>query len=454
MEVVKKEIDDLNAEIVITIEEADYKTQVENSLKDYRRTANMPGFRKGHVPLGMVRKMVGTNMLVDEVNKLLNDKIHGFITDEKLDILGNPLPKEDDNAPIDWKTQKDFSFTYEIGIAPEVKVGLSEKNKFEKYKIQVSDKMVDEQIDEIAKRYGKMVEVDESKDEDMLYGKFEELEDGKVKEGGIAHDTVLNIRTIEKKKDQKAFVGLKKGELVKKVKPQDIAAANFVAAWLSIEEQYIADQKSDFQFTVEKINRMEAAELNQEFFDKIYGKDQVKNKAEMTDRIRKEMETSFGQNAEQLFEREVQDYLMDKAKLNLPDDFMKRWLKTANKENLTDEQIESDYEQYALGIRWQLIENSLLKDNDIKIEHKEVIDYTKELISQQLGGMGQNMMEDKELEETALRILQNEDESRKIFEQLSSSRLRKFYNETVKIKEKEIDYEDFVKLVDKKKHKH
>jgi len=409
----------------------------------------MPGFRKGMVPMGMVKKMVGTNILVEEINQILSENLNKYIGENKLNILGNPLPKEEDGNAIDWDNQKEFDFTYELGLAPEVKVDLTEKDKFDFYKIKVSDKMVEEQIQEIAKRYGKMVDADQSEEEDMLYG---ELEKGAVKEDGIVNGTVLNIRTITKSKDQKKFIGLKPGDVVK-FKPQGIADDKYVAAWLGIEEEYIKDQKSEFQFTVEKINRMEAAELNQEFFDKIYGPNQVSSKEEMGAKLRAEMEQSFAQNAEQFLEREVQDYLLKKAKLNLPNEFMKKWLKMANEKPVTQEQIEEEYDQYAQGLKWQLIENKLIKENDIKVEKEEVVEHTKNLVRQQMAGMGQNMMDDAALEDTANRVLENQDESRRLYEQLYQLKMREFYKKTVKLKEREISYDDFVKLAEKKSTK-
>lgn len=449
MEVVKKDLDKLNAEITIKIGEEDYKGKVEQSLKNYRKQVNLPGFRKGHVPMGMVKKMVGTNILAEEINRMLSDKLYAYIGEEKLNILGNPMPKEEAAKDIDWESQKDFEFTYEVGLAPEVKVDITEKDKFDKHQIKITDKMIDEQITEIAKRYGKMVEVEQSEKGDMLYGKFEELEKGKVKEEGISNGTVLNIDTITKEKDKKKFIGLKKGDVVK-VKPQNIAEANYVAAWLGIEEQYIKDQKSEFQYTVEKINRMEAAELNQDFFDKIYGPDVIKSKEEMQERIKSEMQANFDQNALQLLERDVQEYLLKKAKLSLPDAFMKKWLKTANEKPITDEQIEEEYEQYAKGLKWQLIENKLIKEHDIKVEKEEVIEHTKNLVKQQLAGMGQGMMGEEEIEATAQRVLENQDEARRLYEQLYSVKLRDFYLNTAKIKEREISYDDFVKLAEKR----
>lgn len=452
MEVVKKDIDKLNAEITIKIQESDYKTQLDNSLKKYRKQTNLPGFRKGMVPMGMVKKMVGTNLLVDEINRILSENLQKYIAENKLNVLGNPLPKQDTEKAIDWESQKEFEFTYEVGIAPEVNVDVTEKDKFEKLKIKVDEKMIDKQIDEIAKRYGKMVEVDKSEEEDMLYGKWEELEGKKVKEGGISNGTVLNIRTINDKKDRKKFIGVKVGDVIK-AKPNEIADAQYVSSWLGIDKEYIADQTSEFQYTVEKINRMEAADLNQEFFDKIYGKDVVKSKEEMQAKLRAEMETSFAQNAEQMFEREVQDHLIKKAKLELPDEFMKKWLMTANEKPVTKEQIESEYDQYAMGLKWQLIENKLIRDHKIEVSREEIVEYTKGMIRQQLAGMGSNMMDEAEMEETANRVLENQDEARKLYEQLYAAKLREFYNATAKIKEKEISYDDFVKLAEKKRTK-
>lgn len=449
MEVVRKDIDKLNAEITVKISENDYKDQVNDALKRYRKQAKMPGFRPGMVPMGMVKKMVGTNILVEEVNRVLSDSIYKYIGDNNIEILGNPLPKADDQT-IDWETQKEFEFTYELGLAPEIKISLTEKDKFDKYQVKVSDKMIEDQIQEMAKRYGKMEEAESSEAGDMLYGKFEQLEKGKVKEDGISKETVLNISTIDKEKDQKQFIGIKVGDVIK-CKPQKLAAENYVSAWLGVDEKYIKDIKADFNYTVQKIHRTVAAELNQEFYDKLYGKDVIKSKEELGEKIKEEMANSFKQNAEQLFERDVQDHLLKKAKLDLPDEFMKKWLETANEKPITKEQIEEEYEQYAIGLRWQLIENKLIKDNNIEVSREEIVDYTKSMIRQQLAGMGQGLMEEEEMTETANRVLQNQEEAKRIYEQLYQLKLRDLYNSTVKVKEKEISYDDFVKLAQKKR---
>ena len=452
MEVVKKEIDQLNAEITIKINETDYKDKVDQSLRNYRKRTNLPGFRKGMVPMGMIKKMVGTNVLVEEINRLLSDKLYNYIGEQKLNILGNPLPKEETDKAIDWEKQKEFDFTYELGLAPEITVSLSEKDKFDKYMIKVSDQMVKEQINEMAKQYGRMIEVELSEEEDMLYGTFTELEKGKIKEDGITNQTVLNIRTISKKGDKKQFIGKKVGETIK-VKPQKIAEEHYVASWLGIDKEYIKDQKSEFQFSIEKINRMMPTELNQEFFDKIYGKDVIKSAAEMEERIRGEMQRNFENNSKQLLERDVQDYLLKKAKIQLPDEFMKKWLQTANEKPITKEQIEEEYEEYSVGLKWQLIENKLVKDHNLEVNPEELKGYTINMIRQQFANMGQGMMTDEELQETADRVLKNKDESRRLYDQILRGKLQEMYLQIVKLKEREISYEDFIKLAEKKRKK-
>lgn len=448
MEVVRENKDKLNAEIKISIKEEDYAAKVDAALKKYRKQAKVPGFRSGMVPMGMIKKMVGSNILADEINHILSHALQDYISENKLDILGNPLPVEDDKN-IDWEQQKDFDFKFELGLAPEVNVSLSEKDKFERYKVKISDKLVKEQVEEIAKRYGKMISVDSSQEGDMLYGNFEEMDGKKVKEDGISHQSTLNISILDKK-DQKKFIGMKAGDTLV-FNPKKLADDHYVAAWLGIDKADVSGLKSDFRFTLEKINRMEPAELNQDFFDKMYGKDQIKSLDELKSKIREEMEKGLDNNADALFEREIQDFLIKKAKLSLPDDFMKKWLMQANEKPVSKEQIESEYDQYALGLKWQLIENKLIKDNDIKVSREELIEHVKGLLNKQLSSMGQNFMEDAELEDTANRILENQEEAQKIYEQLYQEKLKQYYKDTVKLKEKEIDYDDFVKLANKKR---
>lgn len=450
MKIEKTDIDNLNAELSIKIEESDYKNKVEQSLKNYRKQAVMPGFRAGKVPMGMIRKMAGNNILVDEINQMLSENLHKYITEEDIDILGNPLPKKEQQENIDWENQKDFEFIFELGLKPEVKVSLNDKIKIDRNKVKVTDKMVNEQIDEMAKQYGKMVSADEVEKGDMLYGTFHQLEKDSPKEEGISHQTTLNLNAIKKEADRKKFFGKKVGDSLK-LKPQNIADEATVASWLDIDPKYIQELKAEFQFEIEKINRMIPTEINTDFFDKIYGEGVVKSKEEMQSKVREEMEKGFETHTNQLFERDVQDFLMKKAKLQLPDEFMKKWLQSASEQPITAEQIEEEYENYSDGFKWQLIENKIIRDHQIQLTQEEVKQHAIQLIRKQLAGMGQNFMDEQQLEETADRILSNQEETKRISDELLREKLNKLYQNTVKVKEREISYDDFVKLAEKKR---
>ncbi|MBR9831869.1 trigger factor [bacterium] len=449
MDVTRKDIDQLNAELTLKVTPADYQDKVDAVLKEHRKKATIPGFRKGMVPMGVIKKQVGISVLVDEINKLLSDELYKYISENKIDMLGNPIPKQQDR--IDFATQTEFEFTYEIGIAPQFEVEVSDKHKFEKVIVKIDDKLIDQNVNEIAKRYGKMENADVSAEDDMLYGKFVELnEKGEVKEAGIYNSSVLNIVSIADKSIVKKLTGLKPGDTVV-VNPAKMGGANYIKSWLGIDETQAAAIDGDFNFIVEKINRMVPADLNQEFFDKLYGKDVVTSEEQFRDKIKEELEKSFSQNSDQLLNREVQDTLIEKTKIELPDEFLKRWLMVANEKPVTKEQIESEYDQYAVGLRWQLIENKIIKDNKLEVSRDEVVDYTKSLIQQQMAGMGQNFMDDAELTDTANRVLQNQDEARQIYEQLYQQKLIQLYNNNFKIKEKSVTYDEFVKLAESKR---
>lgn len=449
MDVTRKDIDQLNAELTLKVTPADYQDKVDAVLKEHRKKATIPGFRKGMVPMGVIKKQVGISVLVDEINKLLSDELYKYISENKIDMLGNPIPKQQDR--IDFATQTEFEFTYEIGIAPQFEVEVSDKHKFEKVIVKIDDKLIDQNVNEIAKRYGKMENADVSAADDMLYGKFVELnEKGEVKEAGIYNSSVLNIVSIADKSIVKKLTGLKPGDTVV-VNPAKMGGANYIKSWLGIDETQAASIDGDFNFTVEKINRMVPADLNQEFFDKLYGKDVVTSEEQFRDKIKEELDKSFSQNSDQLLNREVQDALIEKTKIELPDEFLKRWLMVANEKPVTKEQIESEYDQYAVGLRWQLIENKIIKDNKLEVSRDEVVDYTKSLIQQQMAGMGQNFMDDAELTDTANRVLQNQDEARQIYEQLYQQKLIQLYNNNFKIKEKSVTYDEFVKLAEAKR---
>jgi trigger factor len=452
MNITTEKVDDLNAILKVELKEADYQDKVNAQLKDYRKKANIPGFRKGHVPMGMVKKMVGTNLLVEEINKILSESLHEYIQNEKIDILGNPLPKLGEQDKIDWENQKDFEFKYDVGLAPQFDVKVGDKYKFEYYKIKVADKDVDKYITDVAKRYGKMSNPDVAEADDMVFGKFEELDgEGNVKEGGISNSSVIIIEAVQDKKLQKSLVGAKSGDEFtldpKTVSPQpsDQAAA------IGVDVATLAGIISKFKFTVDKVNRIIPAELDQELFDKVYGAGAVKDLAEFRAKVAEELGRGLSVDADRKLKADVQDKLIEKLKLDLPNEFLKRWIVASNEKPITPEQIEAEYDDYAKGLKWQLIENKIIKDNDIKVEHDEVIEHTKGLLAQQMAGMGMPANDDEQLTETANRVLQNEEEARNIYMMMYDNKLMTLYKNSFKLKEKEVTYDDFVKIAYEKK---
>lgn len=452
MNITQEKVDNLNAVIKVQLAQADYQEKVDKVLNDYRKKANVPGFRKGRVPMGMIKKMVGPNAVIEEVNKILSESLHKYLTEEKLDVLGNPLPTIEDQEKIDWENQKDFEFKYEIGLAPQFDLELSDKFKFEYYKIKIADKDIDKYIKDIAKRYGKMTNPETAEESDMLFGKFEELDGtGNVKEGGISHSSVLIIDAVTDKKLQKNLIGAKANDVFD-VDPKKISEHETdQAEALGIDVATLKKLISKFRYTVEKINRVIPAEVNQELFDKIYGPGNLKSEEEFRNKIKEELGKGLNVDVDRKFKADVQEKLLDKLKLSLPDDFLKRWIVASNEKPITQEQIEEEYDEYAKGLKWQLIENKIISANNVKVETEEVIEYTKGLLKQQMESMGMPAPEDKELTETASRVLQNQEEARNIYGMLFDTKLIALFKSKFKIKEKEVSYDDFIKIAYNKK---
>lgn len=451
MNITQEKVDNLNAVIKVQLSESDYQSNVDKVLRDYRNKASVPGFRKGHVPMGMVKKMVGTSAMVEEINKILSASLQKYIEDEKLDVLGNPLPKLEEQNKIDWENQKDFEFKYDIGLAPQFEVELTDKFKFEQYVIKVSKNDIDKYVEDLSRRYGKMSNPEVAEADDMLFGKFEELENGNLKEGGIANSSVLIIKSVTDNSLQKSLVGLKSGDVVeldpKKVSEHDTD----VAAALGVKPADLKNINNKFRFTVEKINRITPAEVNQELFDKVFGPNAISSEADFRGKIEEQMSQSLVVESDRKFKADIQDEILSKLNISLPDGFLKRWIAATNEKPVTTEQIDSEYDQYAKQLKWQLIENKIIKQYNIQVPFNEVVDYTKELLKQQLASMGLPTDDDKDLTETANRVLKNQEEARNIYMMLYDKKMIELFKTTLKVNQKEISYEDFIKVAYNKK---
>ena len=441
MNITQENIDELNAILKVKVVAEDYLPKVEGALKTYQKKANIPGFRPGKVPTGMIKKMYGKSIMVDEINKLLNDSLYNYINENKLDVLGNPLPKTD--TDVDFDNQKDFEFIYEMGLAPKFNLELSAKDKFTYTTVKIDDDLVNKYTTDIAKRYGKVEQVELSAEGDLLNGDFVELDaNGEILAGGIFKTSSVFTDRL-KDETKKAFIGLKKDDKVV-VDAQKISEnATDLAAMLGVDKAVAETLTSKFQFTVKGISRLAASEINQEMFDKIYGPGAVNSEEEFKAKIREELGAMFVNDSERKFYNDVVDYLMNKVNFNLPTEFLKRWIVAVNEKPVTLDQVDAEFDNYAKGLKWQLIENKIIKENNIAVTNEEVIEHTKNLILQQFGKMAQSPMSDADLEDTAKRVLANQEEAKKLYEQVYGQKVMTLFKTTFTLENKEVAYDDF-----------
>jgi trigger factor len=441
MNITQENIDELNAILKVKVVAEDYLPKVEGALKTYQKKANIPGFRPGKVPTGMIKKMYGKSIMVDEINKLLNDSLYNYINENKLDVLGNPLPKAD--SDVDFDNQKDFEFIYEMGLAPKFNLELSAKDKFTYTTVKIDDDLVNKYTTDIAKRYGKVEQVEVSAEGDLLNGDFVELDaNGEILAGGIFKTSSVFTDRL-KDETKKAFIGLKKDDKVV-VDAQKISEnATDLAAMLGVDKAVAETLTSKFQFTVKGISRLAASEINQEMFDKIYGPGTVNSEEEFKAKIREELSAMFVNDSERKFYNDVVDYLMNKVNFNLPTEFLKRWIVAVNEKPVTLDQVDAEFDNYAKGLKWQLIENKIIKENNIAVTNEEVIEHTKNLILQQFGKMAQSPMSDADLEDTAKRVLANQEEAKKLYEQVYGQKVMTLFKTTFTLENKEVAYDDF-----------
>jgi len=367
-----------------------------------------------------------------------------------VEILGNPIPKEDEEVKGDFTKPDTFEFTYQIGLVPEIKVSLSGKNKFDYIKVKVDKKLIDKQIEDLRRRYGKLVSSDEVGESDMVLAQFVELnDDDSIKEGGIMHSSTVSMEFVEDKKVKKELLGKKIGDKVN-VDPSKVSKGGAdTAAMLGVKEEELEGLSNKFQMTINEIKKMELADLNEELYDKLFGEGNVKDEKALRDRIKADLEGMFSNDSDKMLTREVYDKLIEKTEVNLPDEFLKRWIKLSNEKPITDEQINADYENYAKSLKWQLIQGNIFKANDIKLEQEEVIDFTKGLLVNNYAQYGMPAPEDKELTASAMQVLQNREEANRIYDMMAEQRFTAYIKDTVKLNDKEVSYDEFVDLASK-----
>ena len=451
MNITRENIGELNAIINVSIEKNDYEATVNDVLKDYRKKVNMPGFRPGKVPAGLIKKMYYKAILVDEVNKLISNNLSKYIIDEKLNILGDPLPNEEKQEEIDWDTVENFNFVFDIGLAPEIEVKLDKRSKYPYYAISADEDTIQKQMDAYTGRFGENKPVEVIGEKDTVRGDFLQLDaDGNELEGGIkAEKVIIAVDLMKDDAVKSEIIGKKKDDVLIFDPVKVFESKHEVGHMLNISHEEAEKIEGNFKFTIIEVLRFEKAELNEDLFKKVFGDDtDVKTEEEFKVKIKAEIEDSLKYSSDYKFALDARDSLIEKTKMELPNDFLKRWLLATNKE-LTQEQIDNDYDSFILDLKWQLIKDKLIRENELEVKEEDMKASAKEMAQMQFRQYGMNNVPDEYLENYASQILSTDEEKRKIFSKVQEDKIIETIKSKVNVDIKEVSQEEFNKLLEK-----
>ncbi|CCY80941.1 trigger factor [Prevotella sp. CAG:1185] len=441
--------DKVNGLLTLTVEEADYKENVEKTLKNYRKKANVPGFRPGMAPMGMIKRQFGTTVKVDEINKLLGDQIYKYVKDNNIQMLGEPLPS-DKQEPVDMEKEAPYTFMFDIAVAPEFKAELTGDDTIDYYTITVDDKIVDQQIDMFASRAGHYDKVEDYQANDMLKGDIRELdENGNTKEGGITVEGAVLMPEYIKVEDQKKlFDGAKLGDVItfnpKKAYPESDVE---VASLLKLKKEDVADLTADFSYQITEISRYVKAEVNQELFDQVYGKDVIKDEKDFREKIAEGLKAQFAVDSDFKFIQDVRKYLENKVgALTYPDALLKRIMLNNNKDK-GEEFVEKNYEQSIKELTWHLIKEQLVKANGVKIEDADIEDTAKEAAKAQFAQYGMNNIPEEYIENYAKDMLKKKEYIDSFVDRSIDRKLTEILKNVVKLENKTATLEEFNKMM-------
>ena len=423
--------------ISVQIEKKDYEGKVIEVLKNYSKTAKIPGFRKGFVPMGLIKKQYGNAVKVDEINKLLDSSLKKYINENKLDILGGPIPKTDNE--IDWDSEL-INFDFEIGYSPEIKINFKAKKPIIKFEVKADKKMIDNQLKNIQSRYGKLVskiKIDKTSEITALFKSEDDI---------INNSSMFKIETL-KPSFAKKLIGLKVGDVVSQNASKIFREEQDLSRNIKIELSKAKEYKNNLVITIEEINERELADLNQELFDKVFGKNSVKSIAEMKSKLGDDFVKQFQTQVDQKLMNDTIEYLIDSTKVNLPSDFLIKWMKLNSEKKISIDEAKIEYEKSEKGMKYQLIESKIIIDNNLQVNFEDLKAFTTDLIKNQMKQYGQVIPEDKELDEIIARVMSNKDEIKRLNEQLTSKRMLDFFKENFNYKIKKVTYDEYIKEI-------
>lgn len=429
------------ASIKIKLTEADYQPKVKEKLKEYGKKAQIKGFRPGKVPPALISKMYGKSIMIEEINHILSHSVQDYIKDNSLKILGEPLPNTEEADQIDWDTQKDFDFVFEIGLVDDFKYNLEDK-KVTRYEIKVDEDSMAETLDNLQKQYGKMTNPEKSEKGDFLYGELKAIE------GDFEDNLSIPIDRISEKLADK-FIGVSKGDKIKFDIIEAFKDADTITGVLNIGAEKAKDFKGEFELEVLNVNRQEAADLDQDFFDKIFGKDVVKSEEEFKNKVKETISQNYSRETDAYLNNSIQEAIIKDTEVELPNDFLKKWLIASNEGKITEEDIKNEYDAYSKDIKWTLIQNKIIEDQEIKVENQDIELRAKELIKEQLASSGLLGQFDDNLDVFVQNYLQSEkgENYMKIFNQVKAEKVFNAIKEKITIEDKKVDVEEFKNIV-------
>ncbi len=426
--------------IKIKLKQDDYQPQVEEKIKDYSKKANVKGFRPGKVPAGYIKKLYGKSILVEEINQILSQSLSDYIKENKINLLGEPLPNQEKSLSIDWENQNEFDFEYNIGMVDNFNYELSDKVKVTAYEIKVDDKVINETLDNLKLQYGSMDNPEVSEEGDALFGTLRQDE--------FEKDILIEIADVEKKLSKK-FIGVKKEDKITFDLHKAFTDNHKLSHILALSEEETEALSGNFDFEVKNVNRKIAAEMNQEFFDKIFGKDSVKDEKEFIDKIKTTIGDNYQKETESFLNYSIQNELVEGTKMELPDEFLKKWLLTSNEGKVTAEDIEKEYDAYVKDLKWSLIKNKIGEDESIKVEHEDVKEKTREIIRMQFAQSGLGAQFESNIDAFVDNYLQGENGNNyyKVFNEAQAEKIMGVIKDKITITNKKVDLEKFKKLV-------
>ncbi len=449
MAVEKEQLGELNLLVKVEVPPSEYQPEVNKSIKDYAKKVQLKGFRAGKVPPGVVKKMYGQSILAEELNKLVNNHLTSYIRDEELNVLGEPLPKmEEDDQQLDINAETTYTFSFEVGLQPDVDLSpLDKKPALTQYPIKIDDELIDKEVEHMQKRFGKMTNpetvVDE--EEDVLYVSLEELDkDGEVKEEGWSNDPAIAFDQFKGKTLRKQLAAAKKGDTftINLFKSIDKSKEEIRDDILNLKDSDL-EVGDTFRLTVKNVNHTEKMEVGQELFDKVYGEGNIESEEAFREKIKEELGQMLESYTTQRLNNDIQKYLLDKVEANFPEDFLKRWLQYSNDGNVTEEDLEKEFEPFLRNLKWTLIVNKVMEANDIHVHREDIEARTRDMIKAEYGFSDDDPTGKEYLDQLVGHFMQNKEHVERIYDQMRDIKVFEVLREKFTLKDKPTTFDKF-----------